>query len=40
MGPKLLYAYCECLGSKLTVIVRKAYGGAYDVLGSKHIRAD
>ncbi len=39
-GAKLLYAYCEASVPKLTVIVRKAYGGAYDVLGSKHIRAD
>jgi propionyl-CoA carboxylase beta chain len=39
-GAKLLYAYCEATVPKLTVIVRKAYGGAYAVLGSKHIRAD
>jgi acetyl-CoA carboxylase carboxyltransferase component len=39
-GAKLLYAYCEASVPKLTVILRKAYGGAYDVLGSKHIRAD
>ena len=39
-GSKLLYAYCEASVPKLTIIVRKAYGGAYDVLGSKHIRAD
>jgi propionyl-CoA carboxylase beta chain len=39
-GSKLLYAYCEATVPKLTVIVRKAYGGAYDVLGSKHIHAD
>lgn len=39
-GSKLLYAYCEASVPKLTVIMRKAYGGAYDVLGSKHIRAD
>jgi propionyl-CoA carboxylase beta chain len=39
-GSKLLYAYCEATVPKLTVILRKAYGGAYDVLGSKHIRAD
>ncbi len=39
-GAKLLYAYCEASVPKLTVIIRKAYGGAYDVLGSKHIRAD
>ena len=39
-GAKLLYAYCEATVPKLTVITRKAYGGAYDVLGSKHVRAD
>lgn len=39
-GSKLLYAYCEATVPKLTVIIRKAYGGAYDVLGSKHVRAD
>jgi propionyl-CoA carboxylase beta chain len=39
-GAKLLFAYCEATVPKLTVIVRKAYGGAYNVLGSKHIRAD
>jgi len=39
-GSKLLYAYCEATVPKITVIIRKAYGGAYDVLGSKHIRAD
>ncbi|HXZ89905.1 MAG TPA: acyl-CoA carboxylase subunit beta [Candidatus Dormibacteraeota bacterium] len=39
-GAKLLYAYCEATVPKLTVIVRKAYGGAYNVLGSKHVRAD
>src|SRR5438477_2789034 len=39
-GSKLLYAYCEATVPKLTIIIRKAYGGAYDVLGSKHIRAD
>jgi propionyl-CoA carboxylase beta chain len=39
-GAKLLYAYCEATVPKLTVIVRKAYGGAYDVMSSKHIRAD
>ncbi len=39
-GSKLLFAYCEASVPKLTVIIRKAYGGAYDVLGSKHIRAD
>lgn len=39
-GSKLLYAYCEANVPKLTVITRKAYGGAYDVMCSKHIRAD
>ncbi len=39
-GAKLLYAYCEANVPKLTVITRKAYGGAYDVMCSKHIRAD
>ena len=39
-GAKLLYAYCEATVPKITVITRKAYGGAYDVLGSKHIRGD
>ncbi len=39
-GAKLLYAYCEATVPKLTVITRKAYGGAYDVMSSKHIRAD
>ncbi|HAA58956.1 MAG TPA: methylmalonyl-CoA carboxyltransferase [Myxococcales bacterium] len=39
-GAKLLYAYCEASVPKLTVITRKAYGGAYDVMCSKHIRAD
>ncbi len=39
-GAKLLYAYCEATVPKLTVIVRKAYGGAYDVMSSKHIRGD
>ena len=39
-GSKLLYAYCEATVPKLTVITRKAYGGAYDVMGSKHVRAD
>jgi propionyl-CoA carboxylase beta chain len=36
----LLYAYCEATVPKLTVITRKAYGGAYDVMSSKHIRGD
>jgi propionyl-CoA carboxylase beta chain len=39
-GAKLLYAYCEATVPKFTVITRKAYGGAYDVMNSKHIRAD
>jgi len=39
-GAKLLYAYCEATVAKITVITRKAYGGAYDVMSSKHIRGD
>ena len=39
-GAKLLYAYAEATVPKLTIILRKAYGGAYDVMGSKHIGAD
>ncbi|MFH1841686.1 MAG: acyl-CoA carboxylase subunit beta [bacterium] len=39
-GAKLLFAFCEATVPKLTVITRKAYGGAYDVMNSKHIRAD
>jgi propionyl-CoA carboxylase beta chain len=39
-GAKLLYAYAEATVPKLTIITRKAYGGAYDVMASKHIRAD
>jgi propionyl-CoA carboxylase beta chain len=39
-GAKLLYALCEATVPKCTVITRKAYGGAYDVMNSKHIRAD
>src|SRR5436309_5346785 len=39
-GAKLLYAFCEATVPKITVITRKAYGGAYDVMSSKHIRAD
>lgn len=39
-GAKLLYAYCEATVPKLTIITRKAYGGAYDVMNSKHIRGD
>ena len=40
MAAKLLYAYCEATVPKVTVITRKAYGGAYDVMSSKHIRGD
>jgi propionyl-CoA carboxylase beta subunit len=39
-GAKLLFAYAECTVPKLTVITRKAYGGAYDVMSSKHLRGD
>ena len=39
-GAKLLYAYAECTVPKATVITRKAYGGAYDVMASKHLRGD
>ena len=39
-GAKLLYAYAEATVPKITVITRKAYGGAYDVMASKHLRAD
>jgi propionyl-CoA carboxylase beta chain len=39
-GAKLLYAYCEATVPKLTVVTRKAYGGAYDVMSSRHIRGD
>jgi propionyl-CoA carboxylase beta chain len=39
-GAKLLYAYAEATVAKVTVITRKAYGGAYDVMGSKHLGAD
>jgi acetyl-CoA carboxylase carboxyltransferase component len=39
-GAKLLYAYCEATVPKLTVVTRKAYGGAYCVMSSKHIRSD
>jgi acetyl-CoA carboxylase carboxyltransferase component len=39
-GAKLLFAYCEATVPKLTVVLRKAYGGAYDVMSSKHIRGD
>lgn len=39
-GAKLLFAYCEATVPKVTIITRKAYGGAYDVMSSKHIRGD
>ena len=39
-GAKLLYAFAEATVPKVTVITRKAYGGAYDVMASKHLRAD
>ena len=39
-GAKLLYAYCEATVPKATIITRKAYGGAYDVMSSKHVRGD
>jgi propionyl-CoA carboxylase beta chain len=39
-GAKLIYAYAEATVGKVTVITRKAYGGAYDVMGSKHLGAD
>jgi acetyl-CoA carboxylase carboxyltransferase component len=39
-GAKLLYAYCEATVPKITIITRKAYGGAYCVMNSKHIRSD
>jgi len=39
-GAKLLYAYCEATVPKVTVITRKAYGGAYDVMSSRHVRGD
>ena len=39
-GAKLLYAYCEATVPKVTIITRKAYGGAYVVMSSKHIRGD
>jgi propionyl-CoA carboxylase beta chain len=39
-GAKLLYAYCQSTVPKVTVVIRKAYGGAYDVMSSKHIRGD
>ena len=39
-GAKLLYAYCEATVPKVTIVTRKAYGGAFDVLGSKNVRGD
>jgi propionyl-CoA carboxylase beta chain len=39
-GAKLLYAFAECTVPKITIITRKAYGGAYDVMSSKHLRGD
>ncbi len=39
-GAKMLYAYCEATVPKVTIITRKAYGGAYDVMSSKHLRGD
>ncbi|MCE9637561.1 MAG: acyl-CoA carboxylase subunit beta [Planctomycetes bacterium] len=39
-GAKMLYAYCEATVPKITVITRKAYGGSYDVMSSKHVRGD
>jgi propionyl-CoA carboxylase beta chain len=39
-GAKLIYAYAEATVPKVTVITRKAYGGAYDVMGSKHLGGD
>ena len=39
-GAKILYAYAEASVPKLTVVTRKAYGGAYDVMSSKHLRSD
>jgi propionyl-CoA carboxylase beta chain len=39
-GAKLLFAYAECTVPKITIITRKAYGGAYDVMSSKHLRGD
>jgi len=39
-GAKLLYAFAEATSPKITVITRKAYGGAYDVMSSKHLRGD
>ena len=39
-GAKLLYAFAEATVPKITIITRKAYGGAYDVMASKHLKAD
>jgi propionyl-CoA carboxylase beta chain len=39
-GAKLIYAYCEATVPKITIVTRKAFGGAYDVMGSKHLGAD
>ena len=39
-GAKLIYAYCEATVPKITIVIRKAFGGAYDVMGSKHLGAD
>jgi propionyl-CoA carboxylase beta chain len=39
-GAKLLFAYAEATVPKITIITRKAYGGAYDVMSSKHLRGD
>jgi acetyl-CoA carboxylase carboxyltransferase component len=39
-GAKLLFAYCEATVPKITIVTRKAYGGAYDVMSSKHVRGD
>lgn len=39
-GAKILYAYAECTAPKITIVTRKAYGGAYDVMSSKHLRGD
>jgi propionyl-CoA carboxylase beta chain len=39
-GAKLLYSFCEATVPRITVIIRKAYGGAYDVMNSKHVRGD
>ncbi|WP_281059546.1 carboxyl transferase domain-containing protein, partial [Staphylococcus sp. GDX8P113P-2] len=39
-GAKLLFAYAEATVPKITLITRKAYGGAYDVMSSKHLRGD